>query len=133
MSFFQGHSLSGLRPIRELLHHRPTDLARSIGVGLASYSRYERGERRIYFDKALMLARILQVPVEWLASEPDDNRRRELFAKGELRLKVMKDVAEALAETDETTMTRMQPTPATNTDDDPAWQQLLKDFGEPEN
>lgn len=50
------HQLHGLRPIRRFRRFQRNELADLIGVTPASYTRFERGERRIYWDKVTTLA-----------------------------------------------------------------------------
>jgi transcriptional regulator with XRE-family HTH domain len=64
------HPLHGLRLRREMRGLKASQLAQRTGVDTASYYRFERGERRIYLDKALTLAHTLQCTVEQLGIEP---------------------------------------------------------------
>lgn len=53
------HCLSGLKSMRLSKSVAPLDLARTIGVNLNSYYRYERGAARIQFDRVCRLADML--------------------------------------------------------------------------
>jgi transcriptional regulator with XRE-family HTH domain len=65
------HCLAGLRSIREQRGIEASELAAAIGVNLSSYYRFERGERRIYFDKAVLLARQLDCSLhDFLVDRP---------------------------------------------------------------
>lgn len=55
------HCLEGLRPIRRMRKITPSELADLIGLQTTSYSRFERGERRMYADQLKTLAKRLGV------------------------------------------------------------------------
>lgn len=82
MSTYFGHPLAGLKTRREMEHMRASDLARRIGVTTASYYRFERGERRIYLDKARAIASTLGCTVDALAHEPTPEEQVEAMHKG---------------------------------------------------
>lgn len=77
------HPLSGIRN-RRLIKDIPAEtLAHKIGCTLAAYYRYERGERRIYLDKAIMLASLLDCTLEDLGRDPDAGQMAGYYlAKG---------------------------------------------------
>jgi transcriptional regulator with XRE-family HTH domain len=79
------HSLAGLGPRRKLLGFKATDVAARVGMTLNGYGRIERGERRIYFDKALAISAFTGIKLEDLPRVPDDLERVELFKAGEHR------------------------------------------------
>lgn len=74
------HVLSGLKSWRTSQGVRAVDLARRIGIAVESYRRIERGERRIYFDKAIALATYLGLdnPKD-LGREPTVAEQVDLF------------------------------------------------------
>lgn len=53
-----------------MLRLKVADLAHAIGVEPTSYRRFERGERRIYLDKALILASQFNCTIEELSAPP---------------------------------------------------------------
>ena len=65
------HPLSGIKSARLKAGINPHVLAEAIGVGVRSYYRYEEGRRRIYFDKACVLADTLGISLDQLRSDPD--------------------------------------------------------------
>lgn len=80
------HSLGNLRTIRESLGWPVADLAAAIAITPTSLHRHERGERRIFLDKARMLADVMGVPVDWLGTVPlTDEQLLNLFKRGEQR------------------------------------------------
>lgn len=78
-----GHSLDGLKPRRTLLHVKAEDIAARIGVSTESFYRLERGTRRCYLDKAIVMAGILECSVDELTREPTMDERKDLFERGE--------------------------------------------------
>lgn len=76
--------------IRHVRRAQVTELAHAIGTQPTSYSRFERGERRIYLDKAILLAKRLGVRVDDLTLVMDEEaavalcaaRDREAIAAG---------------------------------------------------
>jgi transcriptional regulator with XRE-family HTH domain len=66
------HPLIGLRSIRQARRATVAELAETIGVAPTSYSRFETGMRRIYFDKAITLADKLGVRVDDLREPLDE-------------------------------------------------------------
>lgn len=58
------NNLAGLRGIRLHRARRSSEMAELIGVTPSSYTRFENGYRRIYFDKACILADTLGVRVD---------------------------------------------------------------------
>jgi transcriptional regulator with XRE-family HTH domain len=77
------HILSGLKPRRTLLDIKAVDIADRLGITLESYYRIERGQRRIYFDKAVTISRFTGISLEDLTREPTDEERVDLFKAGE--------------------------------------------------
>lgn len=67
------HLLSGLRPIRRARRLKLNEIAPVIGVKPNSYARFEAGDRRIYFDKAVMLAKRLGVRTDDLIAPLTDD------------------------------------------------------------
>jgi transcriptional regulator with XRE-family HTH domain len=83
MSNYAHHPLEGVAERRRLLKIRLKDLASAIGVQPTSLSRFERGERRIYLDKAHTLARMLECSIEDLGRIPEGEEAARLFQRGE--------------------------------------------------
>jgi transcriptional regulator with XRE-family HTH domain len=79
------HSLSGLRPRRTLLRIPATQLASRLGVTTTTYNRFERGERRAYFDQAIALAAALGCTLEQLRRPPTIDEELELFRSSQLK------------------------------------------------
>lgn len=75
MSEYRDHPLAGVKARREMLGIKATDIARELGITLSSYMRHENGSRRIYFDKALTLASILQIDPRLMRNEPTIDER----------------------------------------------------------
>lgn len=75
------HSLSGLRPVRTILGFKATVMAARLGITVTTYNRFERGERRTYFDQVLTLAKMLDVPIEMLTRDPTPDERAQLFQR----------------------------------------------------
>jgi hypothetical protein len=50
-----------------------------LGITVTSYNRFERGERRAYFDQVLTIAKMLDVSIEQLTREPTPEERVDLF------------------------------------------------------
>jgi transcriptional regulator with XRE-family HTH domain len=70
------HPLSGLRSARIEAGVEPQILAERIGVHINSYYRFESGQRRLYFDKAVVLADALGVSLDRLRRDPVHGRPR---------------------------------------------------------
>lgn len=66
----QDHCLAGLKAIRERENIPAKDLAKAIGTNLASYYRFERGDRRIHFDRAVRLSKILNCSLYDFLTDP---------------------------------------------------------------
>lgn len=79
------HLLAGVRTRRQLLGIRAVDLAKRIAVTPTSYMRFERGERRIYLDKAVAIAKMLNCSLDELAIEPTLEQQVEMFRALKLR------------------------------------------------
>lgn len=73
------HPLMSVRFRRDLLGIKATEIARRLGMEPASYSRIERGERRCYIDKAIVLAKMLHTTVDQLEVMPDEAERIRLW------------------------------------------------------
>ncbi len=74
------HHLSGLKDRRTAMGISVATLASSIGVGLQSYYRYERGERGIGLGKAKTIARMLDCSVEDLGKDISLGERLRMAA-----------------------------------------------------
>lgn len=74
------HPLSAVKTRRTVLDIKASDLAHILAIEPGSYSRIERGERRIYLDKAVRLAATLQCTVEQLAIEPTSEEKIAIYA-----------------------------------------------------
>lgn len=77
------HLLTGLRARRVAQRLSAPQMAKVIGMTSTSYLRFERGERRVYLDKAVALARYLGCTIAQLAQEPTVDEQVEA-----LRLKL---------------------------------------------
>jgi transcriptional regulator with XRE-family HTH domain len=107
------HPLAGLRTIRLALGIHPKTLADRIGITISTYHRYERGERRIYLDKAIVLASTLGLPTtDHLSREPTPDEHLALLQRGAEHRRlvgVLGDEPELIAQledwTDESTLT----------------------------
>jgi transcriptional regulator with XRE-family HTH domain len=73
------HPLEGVADRRQLLKVKATDLAAAVGLETASYRRLERGQRRCYLDKALIIAELLQCTLPELGIIPNADERKRLF------------------------------------------------------
>lgn len=78
------HPLAGVRTRRTLKGISAPTIAQRIGITTDYYYKYERGERRIYLDKALAIARTLECSVEDLGSEPNIDEQVEIFRQRRL-------------------------------------------------
>jgi transcriptional regulator with XRE-family HTH domain len=77
------HVLAGLKPRRTLLGIKAADIATRIGVSVESYYRLERGQRRIYFDKAIAISSFTGISILDLTRVPTEDERVDLFKAGE--------------------------------------------------
>lgn len=93
------HLLRGLFTVRKLLGYTAEDCARRLAITPSSYSRHERGERRMYFDKVYHLAEYLGVPMELFTQHLTIDQRQELWLRGEKRRELLAKGADH-AETD---------------------------------
>lgn len=64
------HPLEGLKPARLRANLSASLCADRIGVTVQSYYRFEKGERRLYFDKACILADMIGVSLDELRKAP---------------------------------------------------------------
>ena len=78
------HLLQGVQTRRQMLKISAVDAAKALGMERASYYRLERGERRVYLDKALTLARLLGCTVYELAQEPTIEEQVEAFKRAKM-------------------------------------------------
>lgn len=67
MSELPNHPMFGARERRLLAGIKTIQAAKAIGVDPNTYGRYERGERRIYLDRARTLARLFNCTIDQLA------------------------------------------------------------------
>jgi transcriptional regulator with XRE-family HTH domain len=80
------YPLQNVKQRRQLLGLSAQEVAKRLGMNVQSYWRLERGERRIYLDKALILAQLLDCTVEQLGQLPTEDeivslvRRRQAVA-----------------------------------------------------
>lgn len=65
------HALAGLKPRRIARNLSREDMAGAIGVTATSYDRFENGTRRLYFDKACVLADTLGCSLDDLRCDPN--------------------------------------------------------------
>lgn len=79
------HCLISARTRRQYLGISADDVAKRIGIKRTSYLRYERGERRVYFDHAIAIASLLDCKVDDLTRVPTPEEIRELYAEGQRR------------------------------------------------
>lgn len=79
----RSHPLSSVRERRTIANLKAAYLAHELGCTEGSFGRLERGERRVYLDKALRLAQLLGCSVEDLARAPTLNEKIELLKAGE--------------------------------------------------
>lgn len=79
------HPLIGVRTRRHYLGFTADTMAKRLGISRTSYLRLERGERRIYFDKALAIAQILGCTCEQLTRMPTPDEVRELYITSQSR------------------------------------------------
>lgn len=76
------HSLCGLRPIRQLLQVKASDVAQRLGITVTTYNRFERGERRPYFDQVLAIASFLDIAdLRMLTRQLTPDERLDLFRR----------------------------------------------------
>jgi len=61
-----------LRMAREKKGYKQEDIAVKLGVSLSSYSRYERGERKISAELIEQIAELTDIPIAWFFT-PDDS------------------------------------------------------------
>lgn len=73
------HPLAGVRTRRQLKDIKAPALAKRLGVATEYFYKYERGERRLYLDKALALAKMLECTVEELGIEPSIDEQVAIF------------------------------------------------------
>lgn len=59
--------VESLKIVREALGVKVTDVAKRLGLTAATYYRFERGQRRMYFDQAVAVAAMMNVPVGMFA------------------------------------------------------------------
>lgn len=119
------HLLRGLGTVRKLLGFTAEECAKRLAITPSSYSRHERGERRMYFDKVYYLAQYLGVPMELFTQELTIEQRQALWVRGEKRRELLgkganADIADALMDWGEpapsqtpapTTLTTLGPDP----------------------
>jgi transcriptional regulator with XRE-family HTH domain len=79
------HPLVGLGPRRRLLGFKAVDIAQRVGLSENGYGRIERGQRRVYFDKAIAISAFTGISLIDLTREPTEEERIELFKAGEQR------------------------------------------------
>jgi transcriptional regulator with XRE-family HTH domain len=75
------HPMIGAKTRRKMLNLTAGACAKALGVDANSYSRMERGERRITLDRALALSKLLQCTVEQLGIEPTIDEQTEAYKR----------------------------------------------------
>lgn len=79
------HPLISARLRRQYLGIEADAVAQRLGIKRTSYLRYERGERRVYFDHAIAIANILECTTDDLTRMPSAEEVSELYAKSQER------------------------------------------------
>lgn len=77
------YPLAAVKTRRTLLGITAVTIAKRLVMATTSYSRMERGERRCYLDKAVVIASMLGCSLDQLAIEPIGEEKAELFKLGE--------------------------------------------------
>lgn len=75
------HPLQAVKERRQHLGIPAADIAKRLGLDIQSYWRLERGERRCYFDRALVLAKMLGCTAEQLGEFPNEAEALELYKR----------------------------------------------------
>jgi transcriptional regulator with XRE-family HTH domain len=83
MTEFRDHPLGSVRHRRQLLRLPATYFANRIGVTVTTFNRFERGERRAYFDQAIAIAKALGCALEDLGRPVTPEEEFELFKRGQ--------------------------------------------------
>lgn len=79
------HPLTGVRTRRQILGVTAADMAQRLGCTPTTYSRYERGERRVFLDQAKTIATFLGCSIDELSREPTVDEQVELFKRAKIR------------------------------------------------
>jgi transcriptional regulator with XRE-family HTH domain len=79
------HPLSSVRTRRQLLDIPASQMAARLGCTVTTYNRFERGERRCYFDQAITIAAMLGCTLNELSGPISDEEQVRLFQLGQQR------------------------------------------------
>lgn len=63
-----------IRELRELNNLTQSECARKVFISKNSYIRYENGERMIPLDIAVLIAKLYNVSIDYLANMTDDEK-----------------------------------------------------------
>ena len=75
------HPLSAVRTRRTILGVTAVTIAKRLAMEPNSYGRMERGERRCFIDKAIVLSHLLECSVEQLGIEPTGEEKMKLYKR----------------------------------------------------
>lgn len=75
------HPLSAVKERRIILGVAAATIAKRLAMEPTSYSRMERGERRCFIDKAIVLSHLLECSVEQLGIEPTSEEKLKLYKR----------------------------------------------------
>lgn len=82
----------------DLRHTNQSELSRKTGIAQSAISDMTRGERRPYMDQSLLLARALDVPLDYLADDSLDEPPPASISEWEKKVwEVVKEIGAELA------------------------------------